>query len=103
MKLWISNLFEKKVSKDNYEFLIKDLHCIDWAPTVSFGNWEKIFVNKPSDSTNLKYDLSALQSIFFGVNRASLLSNDDDFYILLEHFKNLIDLCEYYKVKYILW
>lgn len=103
MRFGISNLFEQQMSLLQYSEIISGLDCIDWAPTVSFGEWKNIFENKPIDSINLKLELSALQSIFFGVNGANLLSSSSEFEILYLHMRKLIELCEYYKVKFILW
>ena len=102
MKIGYSTLLDARISVAEQSSLLSVSECIDWAPTVTNPKWD-LLDERGQATLAISKPISALQSLFFGVEDATFLGDDKQFNIMLHHFEKLILIAKAYNVKYVLW
>ncbi len=104
MRFGISNLVFGQVAEATRDAILGVSVICDFAPTVHFGSWE----NTPDLLPACPYPFNAtkicaLQSLFFGVQGASLLKDEDSFVKLVRHHARLVDLAASAEVPFLIY
>ncbi|PMH10118.1 sugar phosphate isomerase/epimerase family protein [Vibrio splendidus] len=102
MKIGYSTLVDSKLSIAEQGSLLSVSDCIDWAPTVTNPKWD-LLDDRGQATLAISKPISALQSLFFGVEDVAFLGSEQQFNNMLCHFERLIVIAKVYNVKYILW
>jgi sugar phosphate isomerase/epimerase len=104
MRLGISNLFFGQLAETTRDAILANSAICDFAPTVHYGSWEKTpDLLSANPYPNHATKISALQSLFFGVQGASLLKDDDSFAKLLRHHERLVDLASNSEIRFLIY
>ena len=93
MRFGISNLIFGHLAETTREAILSVSDICDFAPTVHYGSWEntpELLPVRPYPNRTTK--ICALQSLFFGVQGASLLKDEQSFAKLVHHHERLVDL-----------
>ena len=104
MRFGISNLVFGQLAEATLDSILGVSSICDFAPTIHYGSWEntpKILPAHPYPAHATK--ISALQSLLFGVQGASLLKDDYSFAKLVRHFKRLVDLAASAEVPFLIY
>jgi sugar phosphate isomerase/epimerase len=104
MRFGISNLIFGQLSDATREAILAVSDVCDFAPTVHYGSWENtpdVLPAHPYLAHSTK--ICALQSLFFGVQGASLLKDDDSFAKLLGHHERLVALAASAEVSFLIY
>jgi sugar phosphate isomerase/epimerase len=104
MRFGISNLFFGQLAETTRDAILGDSVICDFAPTVHYGSWENMPDRLPPHPyPNHATRISALQSLFFGVQDASLLKDEDSFLKLVRHFSRLVDLASNSEIRFLIY
>lgn len=93
MRFGFSNLIFNALSNDAKRAILSASEVCDFAPTVHYKNWQNVphtIQGKPY--TGFDTEISALQSLFYQVDGASLVQGEHDYLKLYAHMKYLVDL-----------
>lgn len=104
MRFGISNLIFEQISESSRDAVLSVSEVCDFAPTIHYGAWK----NVPNILPSLPYPpyttkISALQSLFFGIQGASLLKDDDSFAILVCHFERLVKMAVSADIRFLIY
>jgi sugar phosphate isomerase/epimerase len=104
MRFGISNLVFGQLTETTREAILGVSAICDFAPTVHYGSWENtpdLLPAHPYPAHATK--ICALQSLFFGVQGASLLKDEDSFVKLVHHHVRLVDLAASAEVPFLIY
>jgi hypothetical protein len=101
MRIGFSTLIINEISDSQLSELYSLSDCIDWAPTVTNPHWD--LIKNGVATVDCKKPVSAIQSIFYGIDNAHFMRSDSEFDIFINHLRFLINVSDLYQAKYILW
>lgn len=102
MRIGFSNLIANSLSDSQLQELLTFSDCIDWAPSLTNPKWDLVDENgKANVATPLP--VSAIQSLFFGVDGLHFMKSDAEFQLMLNHLQFLSKVADVYKAAFVLW
>ena len=100
----ISNLIFGKLSDNAINELLSLVEICDFAPTVFYSNWKNLPSKIPTyPYANHKVKISGMQSLFYGINNASLVNSSDEFASLLIHYNNIVLTASRSEIPYLVY
>lgn len=104
MRFGISNLVFGRISQATQDAVLEVSEICDFAPTVHYGSWK----DTPTCLPQIPYvgkhtQICALQSLYFGVQGASLVKDSSSFEKLLDHHAQLLTLAESARIPYLIF
>lgn len=104
MRFGVSNLVFNEISAGARNAILNASVICDFAPTMHYGSWECVPDFLPL-SPYFAYDtkISALQSMFYGIENASLLKGEGNFSQLIRHYERLVKLAASAKIPFLIY
>lgn len=102
MRLGFSNLIANSLSDSQLQELLSLSDCIDWAPSLTNPKWDLVDENGKATVATL-VPVSAIQSLFFGVEGLHFMKSDAEFQVMLNHLQFLAKVADVYKAPFVLW
>ena len=102
MRLGFSNLIANSIPISQIQELITNSDCIDWAPSITNPKWDIISENGHA-TVNTPLPVSAIQSLFFGIDGLHFMKSDVEFNVMLGHLQFLSKVADVYKAPFVLW
>ena len=102
MNIGFSNLIARSISEAQLQRLISVSDCFDWAPSLTNPKWNLID-KYGNQSVDLPVRISAIQSLFFGIEGLHFMKSDAEFQIMLNHLKLTAKLADVYGATFVLW